>query len=437
MMNKKILAVAVAAGFTLNAQAAITLTDTTADVVTYATETYTSTDLNADGLLPVTNAANELDVITNLGFTIAAGTSKYVRVDLSGSEFASIPALTGANATATISTGGNGEAFVIFETTSTDGTNDLAPALVLTLANATYAISPTATSTVTVTLYDTASQAVNQTAGTALVSKSEAMTKTGSASTGTITVAGTATATVGSKFLKFTGDVTEAAVGAFDLDLLLTSGTLLTPAGATVAIGDITTASQDVNLGGDFSFGTFTLNTQADCAGADAALTVNTAKNVATAAALTVTTDRWLCVENGVKKETVNKGSYSITLVTDKVTNDIGKIVYNTTSVEVPYLTTFSAYNQRFYLINNGSVDSTYTFTFTSEAGVTATAKAAATGTIPAGEVLSLKASDVVTLTGKTRTSATIEVEAEDADFSAATQTVNVSTSGTDTTVLN
>lgn len=442
MLNKKILAATIAAAFTMNAQATVTLTDTTADLVSFATETYTSADLNADGLLPVSNVANALDVATTLGFTVAASASKYVRIDLSAAEFDGAPALNGANTTATISAGGDGESYVIYEVSATDGTTDLANTLALTLVSD-YFISVSETNTVTYALYETAADAVNKVTASALSTRSEAFTSTASASTGTFTVADDAVATVGSEFTVFVDPadadltVTEIAVGAIDTSKLLKSGTFLNAGtGAAVVVGDLFTTPQDVNFAGDFSFGVWTTDTAADCSNAGTAVTLNSDKTVATSAALAVGVATYLCVDNAAE-DTVSKGSYSVTLTDDKLTNTIGKISYNTTSVEVPYITTYADYNQRFYLINNGVVDSQYSFTFTSEDGVTAVAGAKASGVIPAGEVLSLKASDVVTLSGKTRTSAVIEVEAEDDDFSAATQTVNLSNAGTDTTVLN
>jgi hypothetical protein len=74
---------------------------------------------------------------------------------------------------------------------------------------------------------------------------------------------------------------------------------------------------------------------------------------------------------------------------------------------------------------------------FVSEAGVTETAGTAASGTVPANSLMTVKASDMVTLTGKTRTTATIEVETADANISATTQIVNLSDGSTDTLVLN
>ena len=113
----------------------------------------------------------------------------------------------------------------------------------------------------------------------------------------------------------------------------------------------------------------------------------------------------------------------------------IGNITRNGTSQNINYLTTFASYNQRVFITNRGTVDATYTFTFQSEAGATATAGTAATGTSKAGSVLALKASDIVTLTGKTRTAASLSIVGTPSLFSIATQQVNLSNGATDTVI--
>jgi hypothetical protein len=113
----------------------------------------------------------------------------------------------------------------------------------------------------------------------------------------------------------------------------------------------------------------------------------------------------------------------------------VGTVGRNGTTQEINYLTTFASYNQRVYITNRGTTDATYAFTFQSEAGVTATAGTAATGTSKAGSVLALKAADIVTLTGKTRTGATLTIVGTPALFSVSTQQVNLSNGATDTVV--
>ncbi|GGO63593.1 hypothetical protein [Bowmanella pacifica] len=458
MLNKKILAAAIASAFSLNAFAVVDLdaAGTAADptnTAVFAAEAITATDLT-DGLLEATNAANILDLSASVGFTIGNGTSKYVRVTLgNGAEFAAIPTwtLTGAGAaTATISQGGNGESFVIFEVAATADVP--AADSSYTVAAADYLLNSTGNTAVTVTTYETAADAVNET--NALYTDSGVLSTVTSVVTGEIADEGFSTATVASDFVAFStvageGDALSATlgqVGALDTDAYV-DGTAYDPDGNLVNAATFLTAAQTVTITGDFSFGAgaagWTLEDEATCADVggvpsiDVSAGINADENAATVAIADVNAGPYyLCVEVDGAEE-ILKGSYSIELNTDEVSDVLGRIVYDTTSIEVPYLTTFNAYNQRIYIVNYGSVDAAYTINFVSEDGVTAVAGAAATGSVPAGEMLAIKATDIVTLSGKTRTSAVIEIEAEDADVSAASQSVNLADGTTDTVVLN
>ncbi len=442
MLNKKILAASIAVAFSSSAFAVVDIEADTG-TPTFATEAYTATDLNTDGNLPVTNNANILDVTFNTGFTIGNGTSKYVVVTLNNAEFGAAPTLTVAGGTAAIAQGGTaGDSTVIFEVAATA---DIASAEVMTLAAATYAISPSAAATVSTALYETASNATNELSP--LYTETGTLAKTGSGSTGTFTVENTTVATVASEFKAFatTGDdvglsATLTDVGSIDVTKILGSSTF-TPAGVALAATDIITANQDVTFKGDFSYGTWSFEDDAACAGGGAvttAPTINTAKDAATVTVADLTAGPYfLCLTVNGTTEVVQKDTYTATLDTDSLTNDLGTLKYDTTSIEVPYITTFADYNQRLYLINYSSSDVAYSISFTSEDGVTAENGTKVTGSIPAKEMLMLKATDIVTLTGKTRTSAVIEVEAQDKDVAASMQTVNKSTGGTDTVVLN
>jgi hypothetical protein len=108
-------------------------------------------------------------------------------------------------------------------------------------------------------------------------------------------------------------------------------------------------------------------------------------------------------------------------------------ITQNGSTGLINYLTTFTGYNQRVYITNRGATDATYAFTFTSESGTTATAGTAATGTSKANSVLVLKATDIVTLSGKTRTAAKLAIVGTPSSFKVSTQQVNISSGGTDT----
>jgi len=440
MLNKKILAAAVAAGLSTSAFA-IDVNDTTSQVVTYASEAITA---DADGNFTADNAnAADLNVDSVLGFTISVGTNKYIRYQLTDAVFntpvtaglVTITETLGTSAVPSVSVsqgGAAGDDFVILEVTTSVA--DLAADDTVNLNAADYDVSASGQSSVSYALYETAADAVNQT--TSLASGSGAFTSVAAGNTGDFVTATTQTATVASVFTEYAGGDTDE-IGLIDGTQLLSTAAYLIPDGNTAGVADVATLAQTVTVAGDFSFGDdWYLHTMAACTGGTTvALTINEAENSATSAAdITLTNDYWLCSANdATTPDTILKGSYVATLDDDGTVNTLGTIVYDTTAISVNYLTTFAGYNQRLYIINTGTNDASYTTSFLSEAGVTATAGTAATGVVPAGEMLVIKASDLVTLTGKTRTSATIEIEADNVNIVATSQTVNLSDGSTDT----
>ena len=93
MLNKKIVAAAVAAAFTQGAVAAVDIDGTGTQKITYASELVTA----GSDTLTVTNLAGLLDVTAEVGFTIGDGTSKYVRIDFSDATFKSVASLSSDN----------------------------------------------------------------------------------------------------------------------------------------------------------------------------------------------------------------------------------------------------------------------------------------------------------------------------------------------------
>ncbi|MDC8833011.1 hypothetical protein [Alteromonas gilva] len=444
MLNKKILAASIAVAFSSSAFAVVDIEADTGSV-TFATEAYTATDLNTDGNLPVTNASNILDVTFNTGFTIGNGTSKYVVVTLNNAEFGAAPTLTVTNGTASIAQGGTaGDSTVIFEVAAGA---DIPANAVMTLAASSYAISTSSAATVSTALYETAGNAVS--GDQALYTETGTLATTGTGSSGDFANEYTSTATVASSFLNFdasatnTASATLTAVGEIDITEIVANSTYK-PDGTALTAGDLITDAQDVTFAGNFSYGTWTLEDEATCADVggvtsiDVSAGINTDEDEATVAVASLAAGPYyLCLEVDGTTETIVKSTYDVTLVDDSLENDLGTVKYDTTSIEVPYLTTFADYNQRFFLVNYSNSEVTYTIDFVSEDGVTATDGTAQTGTIPGGEMISIKATDIVTLAGKQRTSAIIEVEAQDADVSASMQIVDLESGTTDTVVLN
>jgi len=225
----------------------------------------------------------------------------------------------------------------------------------------------------------------------------------------------------------------------------------------SVANIDLSTAS--ATLSGDFSFGVWSFDGTTWSQNKDGVLTFvngnSTGDKINDDGSVTIsqpsgTGNLPLVVENAATLDIIQKGDYNVDLegVKFKVSGAglpsdaekesfsglIGSITYNTKSVEIPYVTTYSDYNQRIYLTNNGGQDANYVTTFISEDGVTATGGDKAIGVIPAGEMITIKAKELVTIVGGTRTNATIEIEGQNID--AVSQTVNKSDGSTDTLVI-
>ena len=475
MLNKKIVAAAVAAAFTQGAIAAIDIDDTVApQLVTIASELVTPVsgvvNIDASGL--GTGASTALDIEVTAGFTISSGTAKYMRFDFTGAKFnrdatGELSVINAVGNAGTLSAGGQiGDDYVIFEVVG--GTLDVAPTGDVTLAAGAYTIDAVGTSQVCYSLFETSIDAVANDATRTLKSACQNFAALGSAYSGTFASGVNQIATVDSNFTKFTdgvlptpGEVQFGVVGIIDA----TGSPTVTPVTSTsilvpnvlaansdpVTAGDLvnatipgTAVTQVIRVTGDFTFGTWTLESTALCDGsgtAPIAITPDISKTfgeTATVDTVDLTSAPWYVCVNVDGTETIQKDTYSVTLVDSVLTNTIGTIRYDTTSIEVPYLTTFDAYRQRIFLINKGTADAEYSMTFHTEVGVTATDGPKASGVVPAGKMLMIDAAEAVTLTGnKTRTAATIDVEGVDAKIQAAIQTVLQETGETDTVVLN
>ena len=115
---------------------------------------------------------------------------------------------------------------------------------------------------------------------------------------------------------------------------------------------------------------------------------------------------------------------------------DLGMIERDGTTYHIPYLTTFDGYNQRIAVVNRSGRTVDYVFTdFMAEDGNTVTGGEAHSGTFSPGQTV-LRATDIVTIEGGARAAANLTIVADPSVISAATQTVNIVSQGTDTVYL-
>jgi len=420
--------------------------------------------VDANGRIEVTAAGTELNVEGVAGFSVSTGSvERYYRFDLTGAAFEGAPVLTqtesviigGADATTSntgaLQDGGDDEIFAIYQMTTDADTNDIDTTDVWTLTVAKFDLDPTVTATIKYSMYETVSNAATETAPLATKTANVAQFISG-AVLANVVEATNVTATVASGFTSFDntadgdlGDGTLASLGKVDpADVILTAAgaanATLTIAGATSAAADYITAAQTITVTGDVSVGVFTSQTAAACTGGTIACVAATDNGSCTIASTGTAVAQYVCVELGAitAGTTLAKGAYTIGFATETgLDGSLGSVVYDTTSVEIPYITTYEGYNQRIFLDNRGATAAYYSTTFTTEDGVTAVSGASGTGTLAAGEMTTVRASDLVTFTGGTRGTATIEVEAQTTSLKVTTQIVDIGTGMTDTILLH
>jgi hypothetical protein len=458
MVSKKILGVAIAAAMSAPAFAVIDLTGGVggagSGAVTYAKESITSAQVTS-GMVQVAAAGTELDVQVATGFGVTATTHAFVRFNLTNAKFKTavvagdLTAVSGTITTVTVAQGGAaGDDYVIFDVES----GGLSQTDKLQLELDDLQVSPTAAATISFAHYATSPNAVAQSG--ALASDSYAGVSVANVLTATITPADrVASVNATPVFTQFVNPASAtASLGTFQFDI--TAGALTAAGVAVTALNqviDTGAAKSTLTVTGDLSY---TLGANAGATAANlkfGTVASNTAAtNVPSAKLDNFSTLPFVAgVAYPVEvtaTSAINAGSYSLAATLSpiataaygpsNVSGALGTVTREGTTIQVPYITTFADYNQRLVLVNRGASAVPYTISFTEEAGVTATAGSMATGTLAANETKIIKATDIVTLAGATRTAATVVVTAPSSTIDAATTSVNLSDKSTDTVKL-
>ena len=551
MLNKKLLAVAVTAAMTAGfananpTQAAVDLDGANGDlqtgVVSYVKELTWGSDeavvQNIDGTSSYMTA--------NVGFTIAEGTNKYIRIDLSeGATFESAPVLTwddiptekaktvnannnavqnypaatvaNPNPQSSIAEGGQGESYVVFEVNAfeSDSTvnEDIPSFLSFYVEVDDYKLPTDSVTTARYRLYEDAVDAQRANDETLKDTMAIDLTQFVDGVQEEFTIPNTVYASVDSEYTVFlnsdsefadhdetnfydfqqsandsdndggfdgTGNwggaavsATTASLGEVDTDLLVATGNLLTDLdGGDFDNDDVVGEDPVITFTGDFSYGNWALalvtTTPAgdSCDGGtlfqpDALLSTSSSLVFDNFTQAEIQdNDYVLCVdiegmtsdvednllvgmenpwENGNR---IQESDYSAILSWDTVlpsviadvtsggwnellgadatpvTDEMGSVIYDSITVDVPFMSTFTDYKQRFHLTNNGPTAATYMFEFTPEVGTTVNAGAAASGVIPAGASIVVQTADIIaSFDGRSRTAALLHIGGEDED---------------------
>lgn len=564
MLNKKLLAVAVTAAMTQGIafanpnQVAFDLDGAAGDYPNSTAVQYpTELTWGSDTAIVENDNGTASYFTANIGFSIAEGTNKYIRIDLgNGATFQTAPRLVWdtvaveqarpvnagntdvqnypvndvPNPQSSISEGGQGENYVVFEVNAfengTPDREDVPRWLSFYVQVDQYNLSTDGCTTARYRLFEDAVDA--QRADDTQTLKDTGAVDAMCFADGVVndfTIPNNAYASVDSEYTVFIhagsqfadhdetnyydeqqngNDVnnnggfdgvgawagaavsaTTASLGEVDTDLLAPAGNVFTDLdGGAFNNVDVIGTDPVITFNGDFSFGEWTMRevstvpagdscsvgtdilpdpastmsqllfttiSQADLEANDYVLCVDVAgmDSDVTDNLLVGSENPWM---NGNQMNRIGESTYSATLSWDALTanyaadaistndgweeamgampnsiNDtMGEIIYDSITVDVPFMSTFTDYKQRFHLTNTGPTPAKYMFEFTPEAGTTVNAGAMASGVIPAGESIVVQTADIIaSFEGRSRTAAQLHIGGEDEDIGVSAVVVN------------
>lgn len=457
-LKSVVLAVGALAGASAFA-AAVNLDASSPVSIKYAAEkTIGATQLLEDGV-----AADQTASVA-LGASFGADVTAYIRVDLSSNAtFTGSPAISatgvvcatgaaGAAATSSVSQGGNGQSYVIFAL-SPAATQCLSAAGTVTIdtdTGASSGITVTDKNNVTMTyrLFETLTAAANPASNNTLKTKAATYISWANALAVTVTPSANATADVAATTGSYTNFTPTGITKLAEIGVALTAHAL--PDGTAVAAGDILEDTTKITWTGDFTgarstgatpydanaIGRVTLR-GANCAAAATTFTGTKTLNATTmvipeVAAADLATHS-LCYAPSTAFEIV-PADYSVTVdltaktgfaVSDK-TDAAGKVVRNGVRMVAPLVQTTPGFLSRLVMTNTGSAARAYTVSAVSEDGVTVVLSGAgASGTLAAGKTTVIDLPSVSTITGATRTSLVVTVNAPQSEIDGLYQIVN------------
>ena len=433
------------------AKAALNL-DTDMGAVTYATETLAASVTDHADYSVVMGPSDQLDVRAAIGLGGPSGTFLTVRFDLGGMVFSDIVTggdlETGAgHGDASLRSGGQvGNDFVSFIVTRSDNT---AAATVMTLSIDQLGVKPGVPGSVTMMVTDSVGDGAEHAASyTNAVRTMRALQETAEPMD--------LEATVDERFKSFGPMGTMGTLGSF----MVGANTELLAAddGVAVVLGEdiIEEALADgssVTISGDFSFVSAAWLDDDDACddtveGRGLVQTEDETVLDELTAVAPPTVAMYLCISVPTGEDAMAIPATDPYMVTTEYAagtemagwppnageHALGSITRDGTTVHIPYLTTWADYNQRIVVSNRGANEADYWITFRPEEGVTATPNDMyAMGTLDGNSTIVLRAMDVVTLEGRSRTAATFVAEAKSTQIDVATVIVNMMTGSTDT----
>jgi hypothetical protein len=191
------------------------------------------------------------------------------------------------------------------------------------------------------------------------------------------------------------------------------------------------TSEKSVTLSGDFSSGDVSLNANDDCSGAEIPLASENFSKLVNISLDSLFTYPVLCIDLTGNTEPFSRTEFQLDLGMGHKPVFFGKISYDGSSVDFPFLTTFPNNKQKIFITNHAGYDVSYKFEFFAEESVKDNFQlgTASTGTIPAFGVVKIDATELFSVSKgvPTRLSGRMLVDALPQDISAAIQIVSLS----------
>lgn len=446
-----------------------TLKDTTSMTVNVGTTKYYVVDNNSDrdieayhtiGAQNVNNRVLYLRYkFTNMVFAEAMFQGAVTAVPTNNQVGFEVGTTAGAAEFGYEAGGGVGQDYLVVRVTGNTGTNAWTPTSPIRARWQKLAILPNATGTI--------SYSVHVTLESGLSGANELLKKPASGgapavgaqrSVGTLVAPGVITASVASGFRQFGGTTPNSPqnLGSIAISVGPAQGTHLVADGGGDVSGladvmDTSIGKSTILIEGDFRVGRFT-STRAGgattCGAGSSVLATKDATTMEVRPRVTIPaamgTTLFCVTVASNNQDTIPSGVYMVSTNYSPITNAafppmeqaetmLGRIRYDGTRVHLPYLTTATSQVHRVVIVNRNPTSVRYEFSFIEESDTTATRSDMARGSVPAMTTMVLRATDIVSLSGKTRTAATLDIVAASGTVDVMTTLVNREDGSTDT----
>jgi hypothetical protein len=392
----------------------------------------------------ITGGANGLNVITDIGFGVSNGQTRYIRLDLTNAKFSATSfnaaacagrdleiagkvdrdngvdttacnaddVLTGA--VSLVQGGANDQAYVVYQITAGA---DIAAGDDVKIALANIKVADNSASVkVKYSLHETATSAQGTTASnTALLSSGEAdLAKFASGVTFSVAEVADTTASVEKSFTEFKAgggqiNATTAKLGEVTVGV----GTAKKHDDTGLVWADLYAAGTKLALAGDFSVPagandaakkqSVFLSNDANCGGVGTASNTVPSATAAEVLLTAVTTSKGLCYVVDGTSQIPAAGPYKVALTVTPATNtatasqaekNLGSILRDGTELHAPFATIYSGTGNRAVLTSTHSSDANVAASVITETGVTCTG-GTSSFTLKAGKQLFINASEV------------------------------------------